>query len=150
MRLLDKDKVDDRGRRKISLTQLQPGEQGAPRGQRVTSGPAGARKNVSPGFQGSFLSPQRGIPGASGASTSPPGLLELARTQVPDFGPGCGVCFRALKASEGPPRGQPIPSRPAAARKTVHAGPMRLMPGGGILSSVHACELLGQGPRTDG
>ena len=48
MRLLEKDKRDEKGRLKIALTQLQPGEKGAPRGQRITSGPARAKRNVSP------------------------------------------------------------------------------------------------------
>ena len=47
-RFLDKDKFDDRGRRRISLTQLQPGEQGAPRGQRMNAGGSrNPRKHVS-------------------------------------------------------------------------------------------------------
>ena len=36
--MLEKEKFDDQGRRKIALTQLQPGEQGAPQGQRMTRG----------------------------------------------------------------------------------------------------------------
>ena len=48
VRLLDSDKKDDRGRAKIALTQLQPGEKGAPQGQRISSGPARAKRDVSP------------------------------------------------------------------------------------------------------
>ena len=48
VRLLEKDKRDEKGRLKIALTQLQPGEKGAPRGQRISSGPARAKRNVSP------------------------------------------------------------------------------------------------------
>ena len=48
VRLLESDKKDDRGRVKIALTQLQPGEKGAPQGQRISSGPAGAKRDVSP------------------------------------------------------------------------------------------------------